>query len=234
MKRLFFFSIIVLSVFMGLDWWKNRPKDVKKPKKKIIRPIEVGDASETVGTSEVGSMTASETSSATSEIASQVIEVASGTVAASGSGEIASPAEVVASAAAPANFDPWDIVDTHLFEKSIYSKMLEEAGKKMSSSGNAGSTFASRKKGFQILSAPFRGIFETDKELIALIGGEMKRVGGEWDGKTITNIGTDVITLEDASFVYRIPKEGLVISLNASEGTYSIVEDKIIKNFSGR
>ncbi len=226
-KRLFFLSLIILSVAMGFNWWKERAKMVRKPKIKIQKPVEFVEpenGSETVIAA--GGETASETASGTGDPgeASETAGVASGTETASGTAELASG--TASSPAAITNQDPvlagWDALPRNPFEKSVYSIMLQEAGKTQADTGEV--SVVSKKKTFKVLSAPWSGIFETDSSLKAQIGGNFYMVGDIYEDKTILKIGTGAITLDDASFVYLIPKKGMTANVS-SDGIYIITKD---------
>jgi hypothetical protein len=238
-KKLFFLSLIILSVFMGRDWYKNRPKEKKVRKGKAVQlPVnlagepspstpddpdapdpETGNASDAVA---VAGDNASDTQELTASAAAEL--------AASATAAIATPtAEVASEPIQVAKYDDpvlmaFDDLGSSTFDPSPFTKMMADAGKVANESGEVKSTAKLTK----LLTAPFGGLIETDEELQAIIGRKIYKIGMEYEGKTVKKVEWDMVTLEDAQAVYILPKKGVEISV-ASDGTHNILGDTFKK-----
>ena len=207
-----------MSIAMGRDWLKNRPKEPPKIKRPVASvPIDLDNlASGTLASESSDTITSEppEIASGAPEIASGILEIAS---------ETASITAVIS------NKDPvdaaWEKISRSPFEPSPFTKMLEDAGKKAGGSGEAAII---KRKPTHRLDAPFTGLVETDRDLVAIIGGRLFRLDQDYEGKTIKKVGTQVVMLEDPGAFYVMPKKGIIVNI-ASDGKVDITGDSFKK-----
>jgi len=237
-RKLFYLSLIILSIAMGLDWQKNRPKTSPLEKKKppVARPVNVDDEGSEEGSdgellaNASGTATASGTANASDseDVEGEGSDEGSGSGKGSGSGSGAGsgsahpPAEIAASPTLALDADPilaaWKTLKRSPFAPSPFKKMAEEAKNKAASEGVTLPGISI--KPTSVLAAQFSGIVETDKELIAVIDKRLYRKSEDYANKKIKRIERDLITLEDEKSIYLLPKTGVQLEVNAS-GTIS-------------
>ncbi len=228
-KQLFFFSLIILSVAMGMNWFKNRPK-TKPPKPNRPRVAlnlsdlqlqdegaqgETGEGSETVelvdetGEGENGGETGEP------DIASGEVEITDAT--ASDSTELASG---TADASDPLQSDPVILALKQMprnpFETSPYAQLVEQLKMAQEISNEPVA-----KKSVAVLTAEFTATIQTARELVAVIDKRLFRIGENFQDKKITDIKTEFVSLESDSGIFLIPKTGVTINI-AEDGTYTV------------
>ncbi|HNW36190.1 MAG TPA: hypothetical protein PKM25_14725 [Candidatus Ozemobacteraceae bacterium] len=223
---MFYLSLIILSIAMGAQFYKNKPKTVPKQPKRPAASVNLDDLD-----LRPSGENASDTSDGENASAPEVL--ASGTPGeiASAPGDLASGTEVPsaeAGATSPAALeDPVLFGFANLsrspFEPSPFSKMIELAQASAAASIAADPLKASKTKTTEVLSAPFGGTIETQDALVAIIDRKLYRLGEVYMGKTIRKIEKTHVTLDDHEKIYLLPKVGVRISI--SSDTVSVVDD---------
>lgn len=229
-KQLFFFSLILLSVAMGMNWFKNRPKTkpVKSNRPRVALNLsdlqlqDEGTQTETStgtdtdsktgegeATGEGEEPTEGDTETATddeieTEAASSPVDIASGTLDASD--PMTSDPIITALKAMPRN----------PFETSPYAQLVEQL--RMASEVSDAPV---AKKTVTLLKAEFSATIQTPRELVAVIDKGLFRKGEEFQDKTITEIKTEYVSLESDGGIFLLPKTGVNISI-AEDGTYTV------------
>lgn len=209
-QKLFFLSLIILSVVMGQNWLKNRPKKApKKPGTEVTRTaVNIDDlqiASDTAGTG-----TDPETATDTEGVASDTEH-----------GEPDPENVANASDSAKPDEDPimsgWQKLARTPFEASPFMRMIEEAkARAAEEQAKAGLLAAVKTKPVQELQANFTGTIQTEQEIVAIIDRSLFRQGKDYQDKKITNVERNLVTLEDQNAIYLLPKKGWRVVINAS------------------
>lgn len=241
-KQLFFFSLLLLSVAMGMHWFKNRPKvkPVSKNRPKValnLSDLQLQDEGEqsTTGEGEIDGEGEVPIDIVDGEIASGDTEIASGeaTVAenASGTLDVASSTTDLASGSTdvtdPMLADPIIVAMKSMkrnpFEKSPYSQLVEQL--RMASDIPEETE---EKKIVSLLTANFSATIKTSTELVAIIDSHLYRKGDLFQDKKITEITGELVSLKASNAVFLIPKTGVNVNI-AEDGTYTVV-DKFQEN----
>ncbi len=224
--KFFFFSLIILSVVMGHNWLKNRPKPQKKPKKPP-QAVNLDDLEITRPTGPISPPAASTTASEPENAPSEALASETPEVPPDEANPASAPVEV-ASTPTPLDGDPVLFAFRNLrrnpFETSPFAAMRAAAGKPANTENPEEEVPV---KIFTVLSAPFTGTIETSKETVAILKQRLVREGEKYEEKTIKKIGKSLITLEDASGTYFIPKNGWTVQVS-SEGA-PILTDTLLK-----
>lgn len=224
--KFFFLSLVILSLAMGQNWWKNRPKGPPKKPKKIVTSQPVDLEAELASETASASLNASQTANASGSpgVGSETLN-ASGTPNASDS----AVASDTAPASGPLSIGPgdpviaaWENLARTPFEPSPFIKMLAESGKARE---NSDGTVVIKRKETRRLEAQFTGVIRTDKFLMAVIDGKWYKSNEPFGDKTIKKLATDVIALEDpGGITYLIPRKGCKVDI-ASDGSYTVFGD---------
>lgn len=237
-KQLFFFSLILLSVAMGMHWFKNRPKTrpVKSNRPRValnLSDLQLQDGTEASGTSETGEDTTEqpeegqetpidETEGDGEETGEPPADGEESPDAASGTTEIASAAIDLMDS------DPIIValkkMPRNPFERSPYAQLVEQLRMAMDVKDEP-----EEKKAVSLLTAAFSATIQTESELVAVIDRSLFRKGETFQDKKITDIKPEYVTMENDSGVFLLPKTGVNININPEDGTYT-VEDNYHKN----
>lgn len=224
--KLFFLSLMVLSAVSGYNWFKNRPKEVKKHtiKGSHQRPINLGDPDEEDNKGPIEEDAPSNASS--TAIASDTLTASeTASITASEPAVIASATEEVPPEPVPAKFeDPvmaaFDSLGSSTFDPSPFAQLVAEANKVNPVIDETGP----KVKLTKLLNAPFGGILETPEGLNLIIGGRLHPVDKDFQGKKIKNIESKWIKLEDSEGFWIMPKKGVTVDV-ATNGTITLLED---------
>ncbi len=221
-QRLFFLSLIILSIAMGLQWLKNRPKAPPKPPRRAAVAVNLDDL-------EVASQP-QETAPATETVAAPST---TNPDSSEGSEETSKPTKVVASATPDAGpspreeGDPVILAFTRLdrtpFEPSPFIAMMEAAGKPQKDKEGEREGGPTKKpiKPTTLMKGEFLGTIETPKALVAIVDSRLYKAGETFNDIPIVKIDKEVILLENDDGKFLIPKKGVVVHI-ASDGTYTI------------
>lgn len=257
-KKLFFLSLILLSVVMGLNWYKTKPK-------KNIKPL-LKNSSDNLNKSNQGKfqenkqdkIKTNESNNIFSDEDANVSSVVSSTTIASSSEE-EQEAEKNASdnvskqikdiqnnKASVANDtidnpnvsqkDPIILAFERLkkdpFAPSPYTQMLKEAEKKKQQDliSSANKPLAISTKPISLLNRNFLGTIETSGKLLAIIDGRLYKTGDLYNDIPILRVDKQIVLLENEEGRYIIPKKGVNVNI-ASDGTFTI-EDNFMKQSS--
>ncbi|MFZ2957873.1 MAG: hypothetical protein WA705_13380 [Candidatus Ozemobacteraceae bacterium] len=225
---------------MGQHWLKNRPKTPRVPQNTVKQtalnlddlPIasstpdgasgaenasDVSNTPDASGTEPTGTseQVASETSSQASEakhlVASQPLDTHTDRI-----------------------MEAWMKVSRTPFEASPFLKMIEDSQKAKAASEAEALTVATqtvtvKRKPTQAISAAFSGTIETEKGLFAIIDKRTYQEGQDFGGRIIKKIEKSLITLENPSGIYLLPKTGASVSV-ASDGTVTFRDEFAEKN----
>ncbi len=224
-KQIFCLSLIILSVSMGVNWFKNKPKVKIKKKTRPMEALNYKDMQINDSSDETGQNNDSEENtnnddeletdqpedqiaSGENEIATETTEIASGTANASGSEELA-----------PELNDPIIIafrkLERNPFEESPYAKLIEELRAQAEVPEEEDVVKETR-----VLRANFNSIIKTDTELYAVIDANIYKKGDDYEDKKITDLNDKMIFIETPSALFLIPKVGVDVRV-ASDGSYT-------------
>ncbi|GAB1353522.1 hypothetical protein MASR1M12_22580 [Erysipelotrichia bacterium] len=241
-KQLFFFSLILLSVAMGMHWFKNRPKarPVKSNRPRValnLSDLQLQDGTEASSTSETGEDTTEqpeegqegEETSTDGSDAAEGEETGEPPAGGDEGSETASGTTEVASAAVDLmDSDPVIIalkkMPRNPFERSPYAQLVEQLRMAMDAKDEP-----EAKKAVSLLTAAFSATIQTESELVAVIDRSLFRKGETFQDKKITDIKPEYVTMENDSGIFLLPKTGVNININPEDGTYT-VEDNYHKN----
>lgn len=245
-KQLFFFSLILLSVAMGMHWFKNKPKSkpVARNRPRVALnlsdlqlqdegaqtttgeggegegPVETGEGGEGTETPEGGETGEGGESTGTDVIVDTGEGGETGSEVASGSEEIASGTSDIAD---PLLTDPVIVALKNMprnpFERSPYAALVEQL--RMASDIPEETA---EKKAVSLLNANFSATIRTSKELVAVIDSRLYRKGDLFQDKTITEIKEEIVSLEANSAIFLVPKTGVKVTI-AEDGTYTVVDN---------
>jgi len=236
-KKLFFLSLIILSVAMGIKWHKTRPPTKKGPARQRValnlQDLQLQDDANAGS----GDKSAPDPNGEGGEPPEGENEepVEGDPENGEGTGEPpedADPEEGEKIASGPSNLDPLleDPIILALkkmkrdpFERSPYAKLVEDLQKKEEMAA-----MPVEKKSVQLLPANFTATIETRKELVAVIDSRLYRKGDAFGDKKIAEIKNEIISLESGKDTFLIPKRGVNVNI-AEDGTYT-VEDSYHKN----
>lgn len=229
-KQLFCLSLIILSVAMGLHWFKNKPK-----KKKIVsgRPrvalhhedlqlqddesIDEVDPKDPKNPDEANPDETNPDETNPDETNPDEGTPAE-TATASGTENIGENASE--SVELPPEFDDPIILALNRlardpFERSPYAKLVEELRAKEDAP-----EIEEVKKSTQLLQANFTATIKTREELVAVIDSRLYRKGDSFQSREITKIAAEIVSLDSGNELYLIPKVGVEV-LIASDGSYT-------------
>ncbi|MEW6713014.1 MAG: hypothetical protein AB1403_24555 [Candidatus Riflebacteria bacterium] len=243
-KHIFCFSLIILSVVMGLHWFKNKPK----PRKKVSdrprvalnlddlqiqdedpdgkepqdpkNPDEPGDDPESG--SEKDPKDPDANSNEDPENPPDPPEVANASDTQSVSETASGTSDL------PPEFnDPVIIavkaIPRNPFEPSPYAQLVEKLRELEEKPDEE-----EIQKNTELISANFTATIKTRKELVAVIDSRLYRKGDLFNNRKITEIGAELVSLDTESKLFLIPKVGVKVSI-ASDGSYTF-EDSYRKN----
>lgn len=229
---MFFLSLIVLSVAMGMHWQKIRPKTRPggaKPRVALnLQDLQIQDKpvdgssnqasqpDETPG-EESGEGTAADNGDGSS----------TGDETATADGSEPSPDEPEsegATATADIGSDDPILIALHSmkrnpFERSPYAQLVIEIQKKEEIAA-----LPTEKKSVKLLNANFTATIETRKELVAVIDSRLYRKGELFQDKKISDIKAEIVSLQSGADLFLIPKSGVNVTI-AEDGTYTVVDN---------
>jgi hypothetical protein len=241
-KQLFCLSLIILSVAMGLHWFKNRPK---KQKKRTNRPrvalniddLQIQDEEDTnSGTLDENTKpddkqdadpdAADEDSDGQtndSQDGEQNIQDTHATdeeQTASGTEEIvavASKAIEIASELDDPIIASLRSLPRNPFQESPYALLVEQL---RAAEDEADEVVEDVKKEIQVLQANFTGTIKTPSELVAVIDSRLYRQGDFFQDRRITQIKNELVAMDTGPNLFLIPKVGVKVDI-ATDGTYT-------------
>ncbi|MBU1109834.1 MAG: hypothetical protein KKB51_24345 [Candidatus Riflebacteria bacterium] len=232
-KKLFFLSLIVLSVVMGMHWLKNRPKiRPKQARERValnLQDLQVQDKEpgETKNPDDnppkQGNPDQGDENSDTGKPEGADSQNNPDNPDESNTPAEVKPGDVIADGDDPLMADPLIIALRSMrrnpFEHSPYAQLVQELQKKEEIASKPG-----EKKSVKLLTANFSATIQTRKELVAVIDSRLYRKGEFFQDKKISEIKSEIIALESGTGTYLIPKRGVNVSI-AEDGTYTFVDN---------
>ena len=229
-KQLFCVSLILLSIAMGIQWSKNKPKRKKKKKNRPrvalnLEDLQIKDEKKTP--EDTDSQENTETTENNEN--SQAEVVASDSIEASSTIEIASQTNGSATNQLASESDPILLafmkLERNPFQKSPYAKLVEEIRALQQQPED---TDEDIQKVVKKIEAKFDSTIKSKGKLIAIIDSQLYREGDEFQGKKITKITRELVSIDSPTSLWLIPKVGTKLSI-ASDGTYNI-SDPFLEN----
>lgn len=238
-KQLFCLSLIILSVVMGLHWFKNRPKERKKPKD---RPrvalnlddlqIQDGENPEDIPEDNPEDNPPPDENDPENPENPEDGEpppddaVPGDEASASGTTDLAAIASA-GSELPPELNDPIIIalrtMQRNPFEVSPYAQLVERL-RELENKPEEVEIIKTTK----LLQANFTATIRTRKELVAVIDSRLYRKGDSFQDRKITEIDPEMVKIDTPSSLFIIPKVGVEVNI-ATDGTYTF-EDSYRKN----
>lgn len=231
-KKLFFLSLIILSVAMGAHWQKNRPKTKAGPAKPRValnlQDLQIQDNETGVATSgetdKDKPVSPDDKDDKVDSEKSEVEEQKSPDQADDEKSTTEEPAgDDVVTSQNTMNEDPIIFalrnMNRNPFEKSPYAQLIIELQKKEEVAAQP-----TEKKSVKLLPANFSATIQTRKELVAVIDSRLYRKGELFQNKKILDIKSEIVSLESGPDTFLIPKSGVNVSI-AEDGTYTVVDN---------
>ncbi|PKL48468.1 MAG: hypothetical protein CVV42_09275 [Candidatus Riflebacteria bacterium HGW-Riflebacteria-2] len=230
-KKLFFLSLIVLSVAMGAKWHKTRPpagsKQVRQRVALNLDDLQLQDDQVPLADGENMTDVGGEDSAGTEGTEDLPEDVAEGGETENANAPADGETPSATSDDNPLLDDPIMLALKKMkrdpFERSPYAKLVEDLQKKEEMAA-----MPVEKKSVQLLAANFTATIETRKELVAVIDSRLYRKGDAFGDKKIADIKTEIISLESGKDTFLIPKRGVNVNI-AEDGSYT-VDDSYHKN----
>ncbi len=237
--RVFFLSLIILAVAMGVHYQRYGPKKEIKPRKPVTIPTDsrrIPVPDDVTSGSDDGNFASAPMSAASGTPSMDDFQLtASSTGMGSEGGSHGDGSENAAGSHETADVkggaDPillaWSNLNRNPFEGSPYEKVLSE--KRQNQGNGSGSeegsgSLAVTKKPTKALEAGYSGSIMLDSGVVAFIGRENYRVNDLYERKKITKIEPTLITLEDDEAVYLMPFRNYKVAI-ASDGSYSMIDE---------
>lgn len=227
-KKLFFLSLIVLSVAMGVQWQKNRPKTRAPSQARArvalnLQDLQLQDQPTGQAGSDDAASETGEDAEGGSEDGGQNDEPGEGDE----DGEPKEPPEDASESTTAADTTSHDDpillalkqMKRNPFERSPYAKLVEDLQKKEEIAA-----LPVEKKSVMLLPANFSATIQTRKELVAVIDSRLYRKGELFQNKKILDIKAEIVSLESGPDTFLIPKSGVDVSI-AEDGTYTVVDN---------
>lgn len=229
-KQLFCLSLVILSVAMGIHWFKNKPKTRKRPTRRPKVALDIEDLQiqddkqnaddEEAPVEDIGQDTGEETSvdepaTGTEEITEDAQETATDT------SEIAtaSPTEELP----PELDDPviakFRNLKRNPFEKSPYAELVEKLREQQALERQEENKEEITKQ-VQVMNANFSATIKAQNKLVAIIDSRLYREGDQFQQNKITKIEPSIVSLDTDSTLFLIPKVGVQVNV-ATDGTYT-------------
>lgn len=242
-KQLFFISLIILSVAMGMNWFKNKPKFVKKPIAKNRQAVNLSDLQIQEEKEKEAAQKAKEENQEENDDSDFIDEgeesenpeadtIAEGKQEQSEQDSTENSeanseenASDTASLENPLKDDPIMIeyfqITRNPFETSPYAQLVEKLRQEAELAAIPEEHIT---KKITQLKANFSGIIETNRGLVAIIDANLYKKGDEFGGKKITEIKDDLIIFDTDKETFLLPKTGVNVSINAEEGEYTVTD----------
>ncbi len=233
-RQLFFLSLIILSIVMGLNWFKNRPKpeSIQMPAKNLqanpkifqITDGEIDDENENEDEDEeeesvkkskkIDKEDSKEKENNNEEDKSKEAEKAQ-----------TAQTEIQEN---PLKDDPlmqdYFKISRNPFEISPYTKLIEKLKLEAELAAHPKNFFLREEVKVPKLlpNAKFTASIETDRGLAALINGSLYSVGEEFNGRIIKEIKFNMIKMESEKDIWLLPKTGVKITIDNDTGEYTV------------
>lgn len=252
-KQLFFISLIILSVAMGMNWFKNRPARPKKKPNQVPRQAvslsdlqiqddnEKDEDDEEKEDKEDKESTASQTSKVYEGEVEEEEEGGEGEEGEGGekpegehgTGELASgTTDVNASDSQtldnPLKDDPimkdYFQLTRNPFETSPYAQLVEKLRIEAELAARPKEEIKEEIIVPKIMNARFTGTIETARGPKAIVDGSLYEKGNELNGCIVKEIKMNMILLESGTEKWLLPKTGVDIKIDPETGDYSVTD----------
>jgi len=223
-KKLFFLSLIVLAVAMGIKWNKIRPKTKTGPARERValnlQDLQLQDKPGSAS-GDSGDQTDGEIDKTDQEQPGDAADTSQDGENSEGETETSESEGSVATDTIGLD-DPILLalrsMKRNPFEKSPYAQLVLEIQKKEEIAAKP-----TEKKSVKLLNARFTATIETRKELVAVIDSRLYRKGELFQDKKISEIKAEIVSLESGPDTFLIPKHGVNVSI-AEDGSYTVVD----------
>ena len=248
-KQLFFISLIILSVAMGMNWFKNKPARPKKtppkaPKQAIslndLQLQENEDDKEEDDDEKEKKETPEQQTSKTyeGEVGEEEEEneeekkeegeqKSEGTELASGSAELS--ASDTLALENPLKDDPimkdYFQLTRNPFETSPYAQLVEKLRIEAELAARPKEVIKEEIIVPKIMNAKFTGTIETNRGPKAIVDGSLYEKGNELNGCIVKEIKMNMILLESETEKWLLPKTGVDIKIDKETGEYTVSDN---------
>eukprot|EP01156_Anaeramoeba_ignava_P003330 Anaeramoba_ignava/a221942_10.p1 GENE.a221942_10~~a221942_10.p1 ORF type:complete len:238 (+),score=29.40 a221942_10:884-1597(+) len=227
-KQLFCISLILLSVAMGIQWSKHKPKTPKKKKNRPrvalnLEDLQIKDEEDANKKDTDGNESSDDQNQDQNpEDGENTEAIASNTVSASATTDIASQTTGSDTSQIATETDPVILAFMNLkrnpFQKSPYAKLVEEIRALQQQTEDPEDDV---QKTVEKINAKFDSTIKSKGKLIAIIDSQLYREGDKFNGRRITKITRELVSIDSPSSLWLIPKVGTELAI-ASDGTYKI------------
>lgn len=247
-KQLFFISLIILSVAMGMNWFKNRPaRPKKKPNQVPRQAVSLSDLQiqeneekeneedeEEKGEKESTENQTSKTYEGEVEEESEETEQQESAEVASGTAELASGTEEISASDTPMLENPlkddpimkdYFQLTRNPFETSPYAQLVEKLRLEAELAARPKEVIKEEVIVPKIMNAKFTGTIETARGPKAIVDGSLYEKGNELNGCIVKEIKMNMIVLESDTEKWLLPKTGVDIQIDQETGNYSVTDN---------
>ncbi len=252
-KQLFFISLIILSVAMGMNWFKNRPaRPKKKPNQAPRQAVSLSDLQiqennekdEEDEEIEEKESTASQTSKVYEgevEEEEEEGEEGEGEEGEKPEGEQGTETGELASGTTDINASDSQPLDNPLkddpimkdyfqltrnpFETSPYAQLVEKLRIEAELATRPKEEIKEEIIVPKIMNARFTGTIETARGPKAIVDGSLYEKGNELNGCIVKEIKMNMILLESGNEKWLLPKTGVDIQIDKETGNYSVTDN---------
>ncbi|EKD81673.1 MAG: hypothetical protein ACD_39C01696G0003 [uncultured bacterium] len=231
-KKLFFLSLIILSVAMGMHWQKNRPKTKSGPARPRvalnlqdlqIQDQPTGDQGDQPTRDDPDNPEGKDGDSDPDKPGSEGEKKDPDKPDEDGDQGEEQTGEDKTTGENTLHEDPIIFALSNMqrnpFERSPYAQLVLDLQKKEEVSAQP-----VEKKSVKLLNANFSATIQTKKELVAVIDSRLYRKGELFQNKKISDIQAEIVSLESGPDTFLIPKHGVDVSI-AEDGTYTVVDN---------
>ena len=248
-KQLFFISLIILSVAMGMNWFKNRPARPKKPATQAPRQaislsdLQLQEKEEEEEEEEEEKPKEQENQgSKTYEGEVEEEEGEEGEEGEGGekteqnpeTGELASGTSDISASDTqildnPLKDDPimkdYFQLTRNPFETSPYAQLVEKLRIEAELAARPKEEIKEEVLIPKIMNANFTGTIETARGPKAIVDGSLYEKGNELNGCIVKEIKMNLILLESETDKWLLPKTGVNIQIDPESGQYTITDN---------
>ena len=251
-KQLFFISLIILSVAMGMNWFKNRPaRPKKKPNQAPRQAVSLSDLQiqednekDEEDEEKEGKKDKESTASQTSKVYEGVVEEEEGEEGEEGEkpeGEQGTETGELASGTTDVNASDSQPLDNPLkddpimkdyfqltrnpFETSPYAQLVEKLRIEAELAARPKEEIKEEIIVPKIMNARFTGTIETARGPKAIVDGSLYEKGNELNGCIVKEIKMNMILLESGTEKWLLPKTGVDIHIDPETGNYSVTDN---------
>ena len=253
-KQLFFISLIILPVAMGMNWFKNRPaRPKKKPTQAPRQAVSLSDLQiqendekekeedDNDEEKEDKESTASQTSKIYEGEVEEEEEGSEGEEGEKPEGEQGTETGELASGTTDINASDSQPLDNPLkddpimkdyfhltrnpFETSPYAQLVEKLRIEAELAARPKEVIKEEVIVPKIMNAKFTGTIETARGPKAIVDGSLYEKGNELNGCIVKEIKMNMILLESGTEKWLLPKTGVDIQIDQETGNYSVTDN---------